>query len=91
MSNQPKRPETGTMRFGSDWTGIFVRGDNAFYYAGALNLLLAAGGQDAPEALFAKSALRELADLLTSSMHGGSEPAAQVMKEFGECIDEKVP
>jgi hypothetical protein len=26
------RPETGPMRFGEDWPGVFIRGDNALYY-----------------------------------------------------------
>jgi hypothetical protein len=40
------RPETGPMQFGSDWPGIFIRGDNAGGYAQCLrNLLL--GSADA--------------------------------------------
>jgi len=35
-----KRPETGPMQFGSDWTGIFIRGDNAGGYALSLRELL---------------------------------------------------
>ncbi len=27
-----KRPETGPMRFGDDWTGLFLRGDCALGY-----------------------------------------------------------
>lgn len=27
------RPETGPMKFGDDWTGLFIRGDNAAAYA----------------------------------------------------------
>ena len=27
-----KRPETGAMRFGDDWTGVFIRGDSAICY-----------------------------------------------------------
>lgn len=47
------RPETGPMKFGDDWTGVFIRGDNALmYYAPALHTaniilgLLAAGNLD---------------------------------------------
>jgi len=27
------RVETGPVRFGTDWTGLFIRGDNAYGYA----------------------------------------------------------
>jgi hypothetical protein len=30
------RPENGPMKFGSDWTGVFVRGDACFMYAQAI-------------------------------------------------------
>lgn len=30
------RPETGAMQFGDDWPGIFIRGDNALFYAHVL-------------------------------------------------------
>ena len=30
------RVETGVTRFGDDWPGIFIRGDNAFYFARCL-------------------------------------------------------
>lgn len=36
------RPETGSMRFGDDWTGVFIRGDSAAGYAIALEEVLAA-------------------------------------------------
>ena len=36
----PNRPETGTMRFGDDWTGVFLRGDYALV-AGATLLEVA--------------------------------------------------
>jgi hypothetical protein len=31
------RVETGSVKFGNDWTGLFIRGDNAMYYAHHLN------------------------------------------------------
>ena len=33
----PARPESGPMQFGNDWPGIFIRGDNALYYAHILS------------------------------------------------------
>jgi hypothetical protein len=33
------RPETGPMRFGDDWPGVFIRGDNAMMYAMTLRMM----------------------------------------------------
>lgn len=57
------RPETGTMQFGNDWPGIFIRGDNAAYYAMCLKTHLDHPGEDA----FAEANVRCLLDLLSSS------------------------
>jgi hypothetical protein len=38
------RPETGPMKFGDDWTGVFIRGDNAAGYVTALRALVAVFG-----------------------------------------------
>lgn len=35
------RPETGPMRFGDDWYGVFIRGDNALGHMVALKTFLA--------------------------------------------------
>lgn len=29
----PERVETGPLQFGDDWPGVFIRGDNALYFA----------------------------------------------------------
>lgn len=34
------RPETGPMQFGDDWPGVFIRGDNALFYAKAVESAL---------------------------------------------------
>lgn len=57
------RPETGIMQFGTDWPGVFIRGDNAAYYAMALQTHLERPGEDA----FAEATVRCLLDLLASS------------------------
>lgn len=36
-----KRVETGAVQFGDDWPGLFIRGDNAFYYAMNIRTLAA--------------------------------------------------
>lgn len=35
------RVETGPVRFGDDWTGVFIRGDNAFAWILALDHVMA--------------------------------------------------
>lgn len=57
------RPETGLMQFGDDWPGIFIRGDNAAYFAMCLQTHLERPGEDA----FAEAEVRCLIDLLASS------------------------
>ncbi len=81
------------MRFGSDWTGVFIRGDNAAYYAHHLRTLIDLIKNPLPNvstAGFAEVTLNGLVSDLESCIHSpGQEPEAQVMKEFEECIDEK--
>ncbi len=38
---QIDRVETGPVKFGDDWTGVFIRGDNAVYFAHILDQVLA--------------------------------------------------
>lgn len=33
------RMETGPVRFGDDWTGVFIRGDNALFFANAVEIV----------------------------------------------------
>ena len=76
MSN---RPETGPMQFKDDWSGVFIRGDNAFGYAMALKRVLD-GEKGIPEVY-----VRGLLALLEGSneMHEGSQP--QLLKPWKEC------
>ena len=39
---QANRTATGPLKFGDDWPGVFIRGDEALGYAGTLRRLLAA-------------------------------------------------
>ena len=34
------RVETGAVQFGNDWPGLFVRGDNAFHHAQAIDAIV---------------------------------------------------
>jgi hypothetical protein len=40
LPEQTPRVETGSVRFGGDWPGVFIRGDNAAYYAASLSVVL---------------------------------------------------
>ena len=35
-----KRVETGPVRFGDDWSGVYIRGDESLYFSMALRRLL---------------------------------------------------
>lgn len=58
------RIETGNLRFGSDWTGVFIRGDDAFSFGMSLKRIV-----EMNPALdeLAKSFLTSLAELFQQS------------------------
>ena len=74
------RAETGPMKFGDDWPGIFIRGDNAFFYLKVCEALKA-------ENPVAAKGLEGLKDLLASAQ---TRPNMDVtkMKSFDECTEE---
>lgn len=88
------------MKFGDDWTGVFIRGDDAFHYALALKGLLEA--HKAPEgadedvesqADLAKMILKGLVGDLLSAYEGtdlalvSDRPKAQKLKPFDACLE----
>lgn len=40
LNAQDKRVETGAIQFGDDWPGVFIRGDNAGWFAFSLKAIL---------------------------------------------------
>lgn len=54
------RVETGAVRFGSDWPGVFIRGDNAAYYTEALRALLSEKDSDSLNRKVLDSLLEEI-------------------------------
>ena len=40
LASVGKRVETGSVQFGEDWPGVFIRGDHAFHYAMHLETVL---------------------------------------------------
>lgn len=43
LPEQAQRVESGPTRFGDDWTGVFIRGDNAMFYAFQLRQVIESG------------------------------------------------
>jgi hypothetical protein len=58
-----ERVETGSLKFGEDWTGLFIRGDDAFAYSLLLENVL----EDKASALD-KLQLKSLLELLKGTM-----------------------
>jgi hypothetical protein len=74
LPEQAERVETGAVQFGNDWPGVFIRGDNAGWYALQLQAFLKDPGD--ADALV-RSQLRGLADLLSGCVVG---PAKDLFK-----------
>jgi hypothetical protein len=53
------RIETGPIQFGDDWPGVFIRGDNALYFAEQLRVILSRAN-DYKFDLIAKATLEAL-------------------------------
>ena len=65
------RPETGPMQFGDDWPGVFIRGDNALFFAMAVRRV--AETIDKSGSLWMDRAVLEgLADTLSSCSVGNT-------------------
>jgi hypothetical protein len=67
IENLKGRVETGPVRFNDDWTGIFIRGDEALHYAMQLSLMLSRKEEqsDVLNTMYVQS----LASLLASCIH----------------------
>lgn len=77
------RAETGTMEFGDDWRGVFIRGKHAGWYA----LLLEQAIERMDENyVMEKSTLKGLASLLSGSGQHEDDGRVQKMRPFAECV-----
>jgi hypothetical protein len=56
-----ERTETGPMKIGDDWTGVFIRGDQALHAAMCIRAVL-----NGPNDGFSRMTLEGLADILES-------------------------
>lgn len=78
------RPETGPMQFGSDWPGLFIRGDNCAYYAMLLEMYL--NGQT--DEMTKKQLEGFLHTLRTSNMLRSEyeKNEVQYLKKWEDCV-----
>lgn len=84
-----RRPETGTIQFGNDWPGVFIRGDNAMMYAQTLNItlhLLDLNSDNEGIDIFARAQLEGLLELLRSCREPCDKKSLQKLKDFTECL-----
>lgn len=91
------RVETGVMKFGDDWPGVFIRGDDAFACAEALQTLLDKARKDLSTiegshdlasftaVLSLEPLLRDLRDSNVGSPKS-SHYVEQILKPFKDCV-----
>jgi len=86
------RPETGAMRFTDDWSGVFLRGDDAIHYGMALKALLESTAEAGNGDVIARTNLSSLVGILLSCEHPPatfgqtSDFTPQQLKAFSECL-----
>jgi hypothetical protein len=87
------RAETGPMRFGYDWPGLFIRGDESLHFGLLLKALLeeVESGGDALDtgriSHFDLKDLKGLADKLSSVDNQVCKESATALKAFEQCVD----
>jgi hypothetical protein len=68
VENLKDRVETGAVQFNDDWPGLFIRGDNAFWYAMQLELIKdCIENKTEPHPLMTMPSLDSLIELLKST------------------------
>jgi hypothetical protein len=86
------RAETGTIKFGDDWTGVFIRGDIAYAFSGTMKtarkiLTEAMNGSCKFEDVYILRSLEGLIQLLDSANeieNDGTE--TQHMQDYEKCV-----
>lgn len=76
------RVETGAIQFGSDWPGLFIRGDDAVFLVASIRQL-AKGVQESkdPDVGMALARVVEIAELIEREVRVKSNPAARKEKQ----------
>ena len=75
-----ERVETGSIRFGNDWPGFFIRGDDAHSYANHLSNIIS----DSPNSLASEVLRGLLSQLIRSDLHH-SEHRSVMLHPYVEC------
>jgi len=79
------RCETGPIRFGDDWPGVFIRGDNAAYYAHIVRRAATSDTIGPDRLMVDRAVLKGLAELLESCRCPGDGTAPGVqLKPYSE-------
>ena len=80
------RPDTGPMAFGEDWTGIFLRGDEACYFAFQLGIILEMNLDIEPIAKKYIEGLQKVLSACNEKDGNFNKKDIQLLKPWKECI-----
>ncbi len=84
MPEPGPRVETGTVQFGGDWPGVFIRGDNACHWGFSLATFLSSDRADAMlpiERMIIKGLAQTLLSCEVDNGQGGGLQAALALDE----------
>jgi hypothetical protein len=79
------------MQFGSDWRGLFIRGDSAFYFATQLSLVATWLHKQGAYPKLAGATLEGLRNLLLTSHSQRTDVEVQLLRPFDDCCDSAAP
>lgn len=82
---KPTRAETGPMRFGSDWRGIFIRGDDAISFLARIQHLI----NDVKQKNIYAQNLENIVDLLERALENEEDPDLIELRDFEFSLPEK--
>lgn len=82
---RPLRPETGPIKFGDDWTGVFLRGDDALHFSVAIEKALKTIGIHMD--VMMRMTLNDLVAVLRACTEGPgvSQASIQELKAWQKC------
>ena len=84
------RPETGSMKFGDDWRGIFFRGDDAQLMCIVLtNLFKMVGRLDDPYLEVERATADHFLQILATANEANPTPTTNIMKQFSDCCQDR--
>lgn len=88
VAEREPRMESGPVAFGSDWPGLFLRGDDAYCYGAQLEIVLEAADDEIvdPAVHLAVQHLRGLAKDLASVDFRRAGPLPQRLRSARECL-----